>query len=113
MGKQILGEVKDTNGRYVARAVVEERAIMPGYQFYVEIQREGNPTVKKVKVGKMSAGTFGLINYPPVWNGVRNIEDMQFDEDGLTIRFLKGLWGAGLDEMLGKEHRFVPRASFA
>jgi hypothetical protein len=40
MGKRTIGEVKDESDRYVARAVVEERAIMPGYQFYVEIQRD-------------------------------------------------------------------------
>lgn len=113
MGKQIIGEVKDASNQYTARAIAEERAIMPGYRFYVEIQRDGNSAIKKVKLGKMSAGAFGLINYPPVWNGVYGIRNMQFNEEGLVISLLKGIWGAGLDGLLGKEQRFVPRTSFA
>jgi len=110
--KQILGEAKDTSDRYVARAIVEERVIMPGYRFYVEIQRDGDPRVKKVKVGKMSAGAFGLINYPPVWQGVYGIEDMYFDKEGLTINFLKGLWGPGLEGMLNEEQINISRNRF-
>jgi len=107
MKPTILNEITDSVSPYIARAMVKERAIIPGYVFYVEIQRKGTSQVKTLRLGNQGCS----LDVYPVYHGVASVDFLDFDKEGLSVDFSKGIWGSGINAVSRKTKR-VSRERF-
>lgn len=110
MEEYLIKHVRENSTGYTARIIAKERLIFPGYTFYAEIQKDESSKVKKVKIGKMG-GSLGGDSVPALW-GLYKIESIKFGKEGLTINFLKGIWGSGLEGLLSKDKKVISRRDF-